>query len=395
MITLSIDSIDETTLQNLIDNSINEGKNIEFKELLKLDTNEDKKEFLFDVSSFANASGGEIFYGVKEDKETGAASDLVGLSESNFDNLILRIESLIRTGVSPRIAAVQSKVVTLSNGKSVLLLRIPASWNSPHMVTLGGTDKFYSRGSNGKFKLDVLEIKNAFLASETVLNKISSFRSERINKILSGEAPIDLGNGGKIIIHLVPISTFQRREDYDLRHVIRDVNQLKTFEGFSSGARHNFEGYISYAYNERHNNEGHNSYLQIYRNGIIESTSGSVLTERNGNKVLHATDFERKFIWHIESLTKILSLLEIEFPVILFATLMDVKGSILATRDGNFFWDGPVILKPNTLDFPNILYDEIGAITIPSSFVEWFNLLYRAFGYPKCSNTDNDGNYIL
>jgi len=68
MIPTDIDQITEEDLQALIDNSVIEGKTIEYKQSLPSNSDSDKKEFLADVSSFANASGGDLIYGIIEDE---------------------------------------------------------------------------------------------------------------------------------------------------------------------------------------------------------------------------------------------------------------------------------------------------------------------------------------
>ncbi len=60
------DSIVAADLQALVDNSVSETKTLEYKESLPGNSDGDKKEFLADVSSFANASGGYIIFGMKE-----------------------------------------------------------------------------------------------------------------------------------------------------------------------------------------------------------------------------------------------------------------------------------------------------------------------------------------
>lgn len=64
----SLDFIDQSDLQALIDNKISEGKTIDYKEKLSGNSDADKKEFLYDISSFANASGGYLIFGITEDK---------------------------------------------------------------------------------------------------------------------------------------------------------------------------------------------------------------------------------------------------------------------------------------------------------------------------------------
>jgi predicted HTH transcriptional regulator len=67
MINKDIDQITEEDLQVLIDNAVSESKIIEYKQLLPGKNDPDTKEFLADISSFANASGGDLIYGVVEE----------------------------------------------------------------------------------------------------------------------------------------------------------------------------------------------------------------------------------------------------------------------------------------------------------------------------------------
>ena len=53
-------------LQRLVDNRVQEGRAIEYKSALVVNTDEDKREFLSDVSSFANTSGGHLLFGIEE-----------------------------------------------------------------------------------------------------------------------------------------------------------------------------------------------------------------------------------------------------------------------------------------------------------------------------------------
>jgi predicted HTH transcriptional regulator len=72
-----LEAIEENDLQALVDNQVAESKTIEYKESLPGNADGDKKEFLADVSSFANASGGDLIYGMRE--QSGVPIALNGL----------------------------------------------------------------------------------------------------------------------------------------------------------------------------------------------------------------------------------------------------------------------------------------------------------------------------
>lgn len=71
------DEINEVDVKQLIENAIPERKTVEYKESLPDDKYDSKKEFLADVSSFANTIGGSLLYGIRE--ENGVAVALPGI----------------------------------------------------------------------------------------------------------------------------------------------------------------------------------------------------------------------------------------------------------------------------------------------------------------------------
>ncbi len=92
----------------------------------------EKKEFLSDVSSFANAAGGDLMYGFKE--KSGIPVKLSGLQNIDTDAEILRLQNVIRDGIEPRIPGVSIWSVSLEKSGFAMIVRIPKSWASPHMV---------------------------------------------------------------------------------------------------------------------------------------------------------------------------------------------------------------------------------------------------------------------
>lgn len=164
-----LDSINESDIHSLIASQQSEGKSIEYKRQISIRTDGDKKEFLSDITSFANASGGRLIIGIEENK--GVPTRLVGLDEPNIDAEILTLDNLILLGIEPRMVPPhQIHAVRLSNTqRHVIVIRINKSLTGPHMVSRQKTNKFYSRNSHGKYLLDVGEIRNLFLLSQGAL----------------------------------------------------------------------------------------------------------------------------------------------------------------------------------------------------------------------------------
>jgi len=94
MIPKSLDRIALADLQELIDNQVHEGKTIEYKRDLPGSSPDDRKEFLKDVSSFANADGGDLLFGV--DAKDGLPQAIPGITAPNHDDLRLQLENRLR-----------------------------------------------------------------------------------------------------------------------------------------------------------------------------------------------------------------------------------------------------------------------------------------------------------
>ncbi len=79
--------IKESDLQTLIDNKVSERKIIEYKRDLPGEKYKDRKEFLADVSSFANTAGGYLIYGIAT--KQGVPIELYGVEIASIDDFKL------------------------------------------------------------------------------------------------------------------------------------------------------------------------------------------------------------------------------------------------------------------------------------------------------------------
>ena len=214
MIPKQFDDITKADIDALLATGVPEGRTIEYKLTLPGNTDQDKKEFLADISSFANAAGGDLLYGVAAQK--GIPTAIPGLEITDADAEIQRLDSMIQAGIDPRIPGVRIKGMNGFPQGPVLLVRIPQSWTSPHMVTFKGTSRFHTRNSAGKYQMDVTEIRAAFLMAEAIPERIRRFRDSRLSKIVAGETPLPMDSGAKMILHLLPVSSFSKPTTVDV-----------------------------------------------------------------------------------------------------------------------------------------------------------------------------------
>jgi len=390
MIAKNLDQITEADLLDLENNSVAESKTIEYKQELPGNSDDDKKEFLADVSSFANASGGDLIFGIIEDRDTGIPERLEGLEIANVDQEILRLESSMRDGIEPRIWGITFRDVDLSNSKKVLIIRIPKSWRSPHRVSFRGRGhgKFFLRSTNGKHPMDVEELRIAFNLSETITERIRNFRVDRIAKIFANETPVPLYfDSAKIVLRLIPIGSFNPAQSYNIGEIASDhvkmMIQIADYGWNFNESRYNFDGFLTYYPMEK---DKAASYVQLFKNGIIEAVDSELLRQ---NKKIPITTLETKLLDSVSSYLSILKILNVELPIFVFLTLIGVRGYSMSEMR---YWHSAYEIDRDTLLLPEILIesfdDEVKTVLRPC-----FDSIWNACGLPRSLNYDKDGNW--
>lgn len=378
-----INEITEEDLKSLVDNEVQEDRRLEYKGELNLSDNEHKRKLLKTVCAFSNTSGGLLIYGITENG--GFPDELVGL-DFNPDTEISRVIDIIKNRSEPPIGLFEPHSVDLPKiGKKALLIKVFKSWRAPHRVRMNGKNEFFIRNKNKSDPMDIEDLRIGFNLSETFAEKIRSFREDRISKISSGETPVSLREGSKIVIHLVPLNAFYPGQNYDIEKITNDWLNLRPFNETPNIGRYNLDGFITYHYYSR---EDLLSYLQIYRNGIIETTDSEILSD----DYIPSEYFEEKIIKSINSYLDILKNLRVETPILMFLTLIDVKGKYMyIDRMSRRQIEAPVIDR-DILLLPEFIieeYDE-GISRILRSCID---TVWNACGYPKSPNFDDNNEW--
>lgn len=308
----------ESDIQELIANGVLESREIDYKEQLKIGSDGDKKEFLYDVSSFANAGGGHLLIGVAESE--GRPTEIKPLTIANWDAERLKIENLLRDGISPRIAPEMTTIAAQSG--HVIALRIPRSWSGPHMVSLQHTNKFYSRNSGGKYLLDVGELRTAFTSGAQIADGIRTFRQNRLSSIVSNQTPVDLPETAKLIVHCCPYASGRFGNDVDIRKAYDKIDLIAPlYGGFSH--HYNLDGVMSFCSESQGRAV---SYFQLFRNGNIEYVDAALLKPKEQiGKVIPSTSVAAACISSLQRALTLLGALYVVPPAALMVTMLGVK----------------------------------------------------------------------
>lgn len=173
MIQRALEQIKKEDIESLVNAKVSEKRTLDYKQHWPDNSSDSKREFLYDVSSFANALGGDLVFGIEDERDAegkamGLPASACGVAVSNASSEIARFENLIRDGIAPRIQGVDWQVVEGFRVGPVIVMRVPKSLFVPHMVVFGGMARFYGRNSTGKYPMEIGEIRSAFVESTAI-----------------------------------------------------------------------------------------------------------------------------------------------------------------------------------------------------------------------------------
>lgn len=162
-------SIDDLTA--LINNEAEESVHLDFKAAGSLSKDDKKKaEIAKDVSAFANSDGGIIVYGIEEQEHKAHALSYIDGNTYTKEWL----EQVIQDNIQRRIEGLKIFPIR-DNGditKSIYIVKIPRSSNTPHM----SADKcYYKRNNFRSVKMEEYEVRDLFYREATPNLTISGY----------------------------------------------------------------------------------------------------------------------------------------------------------------------------------------------------------------------------
>lgn len=177
--------VTEKDLKKLIANKVPESVHLDYKAKAYGDTDEEIKEFLKDVSAFANAQGGLLLIGIKE--ENSMPVEIIGID--NADEESRRIIQLCESSIQERIQRLNTHIIPLENGRAVLAVEVPPSIGKPHMVSHNGHPYFWKRQGTINAPMNLEDIKCLIIQGNKGIQKIKRVFNERTDAIVDSFNP--------------------------------------------------------------------------------------------------------------------------------------------------------------------------------------------------------------
>lgn len=380
------DGLNESDIEELFNTGVPEGLRVEYKRDLYGGADLEKKEALKDISALANSEGGHLVIGV--DAPHGLPIAIPGVVAENPEEIVVRLEQLVRTGIEPRLVGVRTRAVQLRSGRYCIVMRVPKSWMSPHRVNAYGTNRYWIRNSNGVHEASVEELRNLFLAGATALDRMRAFRAERVRFVCSGTGPSPLAGGGRLFVHVMPYSAFLGAPLLNLKDVERIQDVFRPIGALGVTSRFNIDGFVNYRGGPK--NHG---YTQIFRNGVLEATKAAIVSERNGFRYIAAATFEAQFFETLPGFFRGLHQLGVPAPLCVFVTLEGTEGVSYTVRQ-IIDEDIERPLNGNELVLPECIVDEYGDISLYSKKLRpIFDALWNASGYADAKTFNDAGDW--
>ncbi len=249
LLDIPLGTIVANDLRQLIDSGAVESLYVDYKAATYGTTPEQHREFLADISSFANTAGGDLIIGMIE--KGGVPIGFRPFTEYPEPEL-RRLDDMARSGLQPRISNLKMRAVPTPEGGHVVIVRIPHSFNGPHRVIRDNDNRFWARSSASpkKFEPNVEQLRHLFTDPPYLADRIRSFRTDRLAKIGACESPIPLAPGGKIILHVIPLPSFADSRFLDIvSSVAAGYHMPLPLDGASGLNQHsvNLDGVVNYA----------------------------------------------------------------------------------------------------------------------------------------------------
>lgn len=344
-----------------------EDRTLEFKRDKVGGRDDDKREFLADVSSFANAQGGDLIFGVEE--AGGVAASTPGISSADPDAEMQRLEAIIRDGLEPRLT-VEMRWLEGEGEQGFLVVRVRPSFSAPHRVKFREHAKFYGRNSGGKYPMDVHELRSAFLATAGLENRLREIQSKSAEAVLDDTLPVDITVEPSMILNYVPLAALFNRYDQPV-----DPNYaLVPTDSTGYDAFPTLEGFITYSVGMA--GRAYSAAI-THREGYTTSVLAIARDDPPGTS-LFAGHIESRLLRMALGAKIALASQGVEGPAAVCLTLARVKNCTLHLGQP-FVRRPPMVLKQNVLALPTVVIDE----PTDEALLPLCQRLWNSFGYAR------------
>ena len=265
-------------LTELLDNeSYRESDNVDYKKAFSVfnipkengnELNKARAEFRKDICAMANAQGGYLVYGIKEDGK-GVPREIVGIpiKNNNTDQFENDVRNILQT-VSPKLPHYELRFIPY-NTNYVVIIYVYRDFYTPYVFLENNQDyRIYKRVGNAVVVASYSELRTMFTQSLSMEKEIYNYRMERIRFFQQQEDTPDHSYSQFVLLHIIPDTFLDSSYNKNL-FLLQRKSQIKIDDLFSglyaiSRMVPSVDG-LRFTSNYNHD-EGH-----LFNNGIAEA----------------------------------------------------------------------------------------------------------------------------
>jgi len=254
------------------------------------------------------------------------------------------------------------------------------------MVTLEGTNKFYSRGTNGKYLMAVGEIEQFYRERFGAEKENARLRDECIDRVINKSGDCKVVQGPVLIVQMLP----NRRLDVSEHGVLsqddfRNGPSLLLTEPSTAtvNAEPNFWGHIQYL--RFHHTEEVDMYCQVYFDGGIEFVDTNVFIEK---RYFVAKWFEDRLAKKVAQYLSLQQQMTVAYPISLWVSMLGMKGCYLEVGYPESLLSRrlqPGVIRQDQLICPPLLITEAPA-DMAQLLRPIFDAIWRSAGWERSTN---------
>lgn len=209
--------------------------------------------------------------------------------------------------------------------------------------------------------------------------EMKRFISERLDRIFKlDDLPFEIDKGPKVVLHILPIASFASQsipkifdspQLYDL-----SLMRIKPLTHDS-----NNDAFLA------HSSIDTSSYCQLFRTGCIESVESDIIYKEKEEIFIPYSAFKNIIIDAVLKYVTFLKKINMQCPMIVVITLLDVKGVLL--KIDNNYTETPKPIDKDMLMFQDILIDDYSTVLekteLEKLLTPTFDTLWNACGLPR------------
>jgi hypothetical protein len=209
-----------------------------------------------------------------------------------------------------------------------------------------------------------------------------------ISMIVANEGPMLLEEGSKLVLHIVPYNAFNPSTRYDVAHLM-GASALEPMGAAGWGYRHNLDGILSHAPNATP--EMAETYLQVFRNGSIETVNTRFVGEDQGRSYIPSIGFEEELLAAVPRFITIQRSIGVEPPFAIMVSMLGVRRVSLGIGDMLLSRRGRPIDRDSLL-LPEVIAEDFDFV--PTELMRpIFDSVWNATGYPRSLNYSDEGKW--